>query len=65
MADICTGRSSRYSRAAGISKQIQYAYGPVGISDFVYHPIPVSGLLREQPGMLEVRWLNMEGKLSV
>ena len=52
-------------RGAGVAEEVQDADRPAGGADLTHRPVPVCGLLREKPGVLEVHRLDVEGQLTV
>ena len=53
------------ARPAGVGKEIQNADRTVRLADLFLHPVPVCRLLREETGVLETEWLQVECELFV
>ena len=58
---LCAGDG----RSARIAEEVQDADRPTGGADLPHRPVPVRGLFGEEPGVLEVHGLDVEGQFAV
>ena len=65
MAHGRTCLGAGHGGAAGIGEQIQHADGTAGMADLLHGEVPVGGLFGEQPRVLEVHGLDLEGQLLI
>ena len=63
MVHLRSTGSRRQSGTAGVSKQVQHPHGAAGVCALLPDKIPVSSLLREYTGVLEVHGLDIKRQI--
>ena len=65
MADLSPGLGAGHGGRPGVAEEVQHIYGPTRRAYLGHGPVPVAGLLREKPGVLEVHGLYIKSQLPV
>ena len=65
MADARAGLQTGDGRAAGVGKEVQHRDRAARVLDLFARPVPIHGLLGEEPRVLEVHGLHVEGEIFI